>query len=86
MTPLSQKCREKQSGIALNVGPQLSLLKPFQYKETYCIALKKNCPFTFLCIPNLKQSKVNKVVKFFCRLPEWIRNLQMIPGFTTRLG
>ena len=27
-----------------------------------------------------------KAVKIFCRLPEWIRNVQMIPGFSTRLG
>ena len=28
----------------------------------------------------------NKAVNIFCRLPEWIRNVQMIPGFRTRLG
>ena len=27
-----------------------------------------------------------KAVNIFCRLPEWIRNVQMIPGFSTRLG
>ena len=26
-----------------------------------------------------------KAVNIFCRLPEWIRNVQMIPGFSTRL-
>ena len=25
-------------------------------------------------------------VNIFCRLPEWIRNVQIIPGFSTRLG
>ena len=32
------------------------------------------------------QTKLNKAVNIFCRLPEWIRNVQMIPGFSTRLG
>ena len=27
-----------------------------------------------------------KAVNIFCRLPEWIRNVQMIPSFSTRLG
>ena len=27
-----------------------------------------------------------KAVNILCRLPEWIRNVQMIPGFSTRLG
>ena len=31
MTPLSQKCGEKQQGSAFNVGPHLSFLNPFQY-------------------------------------------------------
>ena len=31
MTPLSQKCGEKQQGSAFKVGPHLSFLKPFQY-------------------------------------------------------
>ena len=30
VTPLSQKCGEKQ-GSAVKVGPHLSFLKPFQY-------------------------------------------------------
>ena len=29
------------------------------------------------------QTKLNKAVNIFCRLPEWIRNVQMIPGFST---
>ena len=32
------------------------------------------------------QTKLNKAVNIFCRLPQWIRNVQMIPGFSTRLG
>ena len=32
------------------------------------------------------QTKLKKAVNIFCRLPEWIRNMQMIPGFTTGLG
>ena len=32
------------------------------------------------------RSKLNKAANIFCRLPEWIRNVQMIPGFSTRLG
>ena len=32
------------------------------------------------------QTKLNKAVNIFCRLPDWIRNVQMIPGFSTRLG
>ena len=28
------------------------------------------------------QTKLNKAVNFFCRLPEWIRNAQMILGFS----
>ena len=53
MTPLSQKCGEKQ-GRAFEVGPYLSFLKPFQYEETkhLALALEKNCSFTFLCILN----------------------------------
>ena len=31
VTPLSQKCGEKQKGSAVKVGPYLSFLKPFQY-------------------------------------------------------
>ena len=31
MTPLSQKCGEKQYGSAFKVGPHLSFLKYFQY-------------------------------------------------------
>ena len=27
-----------------------------------------------------------EAVNIFCRPPEWIRNVQMIPGFSTRLG
>ena len=32
------------------------------------------------------QTKLNNAVNIFCRLQEWIRNVQMIPGFSTRLG
>ena len=32
------------------------------------------------------QTKLNKAVNIFCRLPEWIRNVQIIPSFSTRLG
>ena len=32
------------------------------------------------------QTKLNKAVKIFRRLPEWIKNVLMIPGFSTRLG
>ena len=32
------------------------------------------------------RTKLNKAVNIFCRLPEWFRNVQMIPGFSTRLG
>ena len=32
------------------------------------------------------QTNVNKAVSIFCRLPKWIRNVQMIPGFSIRLG
>ena len=46
MTPLSQKCGEKQ-GSAVKVGPHLSFLKPFQYLETPCLGTQKNCPLTF---------------------------------------
>ena len=28
------------------------------------------------------QTKLNKAVNIFCRLPEWIRNVQLIPGFS----
>ena len=31
------------------------------------------------------QTKLNKAFNIFCRLPKWIRNAQMIPGFRTRL-
>ena len=31
----------------------------------------------------LFQTKLNKAVNIFGRPPEWIRNLQMIPGFST---
>ena len=51
MTPLSQKCGEKQ-GIAFKVGPLLSFVKPFQQEETSSLGTQKNCPFTFLFIPN----------------------------------
>ena len=29
------------------------------------------------------QTKSNKAVNIFCRLPQWIRNVQMIPAFST---
>ena len=29
------------------------------------------------------QTKLNKAVNIFCGLPEWIRNVQMISGFST---
>ena len=29
------------------------------------------------------QTELNKAVNIFCRLPEWIKNVQMIPGFST---
>ena len=29
------------------------------------------------------QTKLNNAVNNFCRLQEWIRNVQMIPGFST---
>ena len=29
------------------------------------------------------QTKLNKAVNIFCRPPEWIRNVQMIPSFST---
>ena len=32
------------------------------------------------------RTKLNKAVNIFCRLPKGIRNVQMIPGFSTRLG
>ena len=32
------------------------------------------------------QTKLNNAVNIFYRLQEWIRNVQMIPGFSTRLG
>ena len=38
---------------------------------------KKHCPFTIFCV---FQTKFNKAVNNVCRLPEWIRNVQMIPG------
>ena len=50
VTPLPQKCGEKQQGSAVKVGPHLSFLKPFQYYETPCPGTQKNCPLTFLCI------------------------------------
>ena len=30
------------------------------------------------------QTKLNKAVSIFCRLPEWMRNVQIIPGFSKR--
>ena len=85
MTPLSQTYGEKQQSSAFKVGPHLSFLKPSILRKTLPWPSKKNCPFTFLCIPRF-QTKSNKAVNIFCRLPEWIRNVQMIPGFSTRLG
>ena len=29
---------------------------------------------------------LKKAVNIFCKLPEWIRNVQIIPRFRTRLG
>ena len=34
----------------------------------------------------LFQTKLNQAVNAFCRLQEWIRYVQIIPGFSTRLG
>ena len=47
MTPLSQKCGEKQEGSAFKVGPHLSFLKPFQYEETSCIGTPKELSIHF---------------------------------------
>ena len=47
MTPLSQKCGEKQQGSAFKVCPHLSFLKPCQYQETSCLGTQKELPIYF---------------------------------------
>ena len=64
MTPLSQKCGEKQGN---NTLPRHS---------------RKIVDLLFCVF----QTKLNKAVNIFCRLPEWIRNVQMIPGFSKDLN
>ena len=64
--------------ITFQVGPHLSFLKPFQYKHL-ALARKKIVHFLFCVL----QTKLNKAVNIFCRLPEWTRNVQMIPCFST---
>ena len=46
MTPLSQKCGEKQ-GIAFKVGPLLSFVKPFQQEETSSLGTQKKLSIYF---------------------------------------
>ena len=79
MTPFSQKCGEKQLGITFKVVPYLSFLEPFKCQEISCLCTKK-IAYLLFCI---FQTKLNKAVKTFCRVREWIRNVQMIPGFST---
>ena len=80
MTPLSQTCGEKQWGSAFKVDISENL---FNAKKHLALALKKNCLFTLRCV---FQTKLNEAINIFCRLPEWIGNVQMIPSFSTRLG
>ena len=78
MTPLSQNCGQKL-GNAFKVDPDLSFLKPFQYQEISCLALQKIVHLLFCVF----QTKLDKAVNIFCRPPEWIRKVKMIPGFST---
>ena len=79
MTPLSKICGEKQ-GNAVKLDPHLSFLKLFQYEEIPCLCTqKKKVVHKLFCV---FQTKLNKAVNSQ-RLPEWIRNVQMIPGFST---
>ena len=43
---------------------------------------KKFAPVLFCVF----QTELNKADHIFCRLLEWIGNIQMIPGFSTRPG
>ena len=47
VTPLSEKCGEKQQGSAFKVGPHLPFLKPFQYEETSCLGTQKELSIYF---------------------------------------
>ena len=51
-------------------------------KKHFALALKKIVHLLFCVF----RTELNKAVNIFCRLTEWIRNVQMIPGFSTRLG
>ena len=79
MTPISQKCGEKQ-GNAFKVGPDLSFSKTFSILRDILPRHSKIIVHLFFCV---FQTKLNKVVKIFCRPPEWTRNVQMIPDFST---
>ena len=77
--------RRKTISSAFKVGPHLSFL----FSKTFSI-LRNISPWHSKRIVHLLfcglQTKLNKVVNILCRLPEWIKNVQMIPGFSTRLG
>ena len=53
----------------------------FNTEKHFALALKKIVHLLFFVF----QTKLNKAVSIFCRLPQWIRNVQMIPGISTRL-
>ena len=53
----------------------------FNTQKHFALALKKIIHLLFCVF----QTKLNKAVSIFCRILEWIRNVQMIPGFSRRL-
>ena len=55
-----------------------SFLKLFNTKKYLGLALKKKLSTNF----SVFQTKLNKAVNIFCTLTQWIRNVQMVPGFS----
>ena len=53
----------------------------FNTQKHFALALKKVVHLLFCVF----QTKLNKAVSIFCRILEWIRNVQMTLGFGTRL-
>ena len=52
----------------------------FNTKKYLALALKKIVHLLFCVL----QTKLNKAFNIFCRLLEWIRNVQVIPGFSAK--
>ena len=69
MTPLLQKCEDTKTQKHFNINKHLALL------------LKKKIVHVLFYV---FQTNLNKAINIFCKLSEWMRNMQMIEYFNTK--